>query len=219
MPWPEVPPTTHGPPEKEEEGDLSQPAKTPELHAPEVVRPPPVDHAPAANDLGPYELGESHHGTEDLPSTQEAYDPWTPPGGFLLSSSVSFEKSVAGMKRAREVYRESLTRQRLARGWWKAKLGKREFTRQRRRGELLNVTLDNWWHYWQESPAAREAWFQRHQRSVLAQRALEQEFRTRLGPSHSARDVRKAMRRERWAQLHQATSSRQVERAELGDDQ
>lgn len=184
-----------------------------------TLGPPPIDHTSIGVGLGSDELGASYLSMEERTSAQEAYSPWTPPGGFLPSSSVSFEESAAGMQRAREVYRESLRRQRLARGWWKAKLGKREFTRQRRRGELLSVALDNWWHYWQESPAAREAWFQRHQRGVLAQRALEQELRLQLGPSPSARDVRKAMRRERWAQLHHARSSRQGEPAAPEDDQ
>ncbi len=123
----------------------SKPAKTPELVVPEAVRPPPADRSPEDPDLAGQTTEADDRFREEQVSTPDAYDPWQLPGGVvLLGPPISFEEHVAGWDRARDLHYEHLRKRRVARRWWKAKLGKQEFTRQRRNGELLAADFDRW---------------------------------------------------------------------------
>ena len=83
--------------------------------------------------------------THEHNPTLDEHDPWRLPGGIHLPGShVSVDEQLSGSTLARELNREQLRKRRLARQWWKSKLGRQEFTRQRRQGELLNIDLDRW---------------------------------------------------------------------------
>jgi hypothetical protein len=73
------------------------------------------------------------------------YDPWKLPREVLFPAPyVSAEENMAQWERARNLNREYYRQLRLARRWWKSKLGKQEFTRQRRRGDLFLSDFE-WW--------------------------------------------------------------------------
>lgn len=75
----------------------------------------------------------------------EVDDPWRLPGDpTVLGSGIPSGDERSGRTRGKELHLAHLRQRRLARRWWKAKLGKQEYARQLRRGELTGSDFDLW---------------------------------------------------------------------------